>query len=279
MGPVDYGDALGRFGRRIQVLRAERRMTQEQMAERIGVSVEHISYLERGERAPSFETILTLARALNVSVPYLMHINQDETSADFLAELPAAPGPPALVESVEDAITTREERQSDIARLRSALQGVQDLQQLAREYAIADIFQDNGGKVLECLILLGLRTSPGREGNDAVDADGHEYELKTINAAKSTQVTTHHHLNRDILRKYRAVRAWYFAVYDNIQLTEIYRVLPSALEPKFREWEDRLNAGAGPLNNPKIPLSLVRRAGELVYPRLDETSRPSQNPS
>jgi len=276
---VDYDDALGRFGRRVQALRAERRITQEQMAERIDVSVEHVSYLERGDRAPSFETILGLARALDVSVSYLMNIDRNEASVDFLADLPTAPAPPALVEPVENAITTQEERQSDIARLRSALQGVQELQHLAREYEIADIFQDNGGKVLECLILLGLRTSPGREGNDAVDADGHEYELKTVNAAKSTQVTTHHHLNRDILSKYRAVRAWYFAVYDNIQLTEIYRVLPSALEPKFREWDERLSTGSGPLNNPKIPLSLIKRVGDLVYPRRDGTNRPPQDPS
>jgi transcriptional regulator with XRE-family HTH domain len=153
MGLVGYDDALGRFGRRVQVLRGERRITQEQMAERIDVSVEHISYLERGVRAPSFETILRLARALDVSVPYLMNIDQNETSADFLAELPAAAAPSALVQPVEDAITTRDERQSDITRLRSALHGVQELQQLARDYAIADIFQDNGGKVLECLIL------------------------------------------------------------------------------------------------------------------------------
>jgi len=41
-------------------------------------------------------------------------------------------------------------------------------------------FQDNGGKVLQVLILLGLRISSGREGNDAIDAEDNEYELKQL---------------------------------------------------------------------------------------------------
>lgn len=83
-----------------------------------------------------------------------------------------------------------------------------------------DIFQDNGGKVLQVLILLGLKILPGREGNDAIDAEGNEYELKTIKRSlnKNAGVTTHHHLNRYILAKYRAVKAWYIAIYEGIEL-------------------------------------------------------------
>lgn len=75
------------------------------------------------------------------------------------------------------------------------------MQNLANEYGITDIFQDNGGKTLQLLILLGLRISPGREGNDAIDGEGKEYELKTINISlnRSGGVTTHHHLNQIIL--------------------------------------------------------------------------------
>jgi transcriptional regulator with XRE-family HTH domain len=41
-------------------------MTQEQLAEAIGVSVDLISNIERGVNAPSFKTIEKLSQTLNV---------------------------------------------------------------------------------------------------------------------------------------------------------------------------------------------------------------------
>ena len=160
--------------------------------------------------------------------------------------------------------------ESDLERLERALGACQDLQNLALKYGIGDIFQDNGGKVLQTLILLGLKIVPGREGNDAFDDVGNEYELKTLNVSlgKSRGVTTHHHLNLIILAKYRAVHAWYIALYEGIILQEIYRLTPDELEPIFQVWEARIVAG-GPsasLNNPKIPIRFVREKGTRVYP-------------
>lgn len=146
---------------------------------------------------------------------------------------------------------------------------MRELQDLAQEYGIDDIFQDNGAKVLQTMIKLGLKGIVGREGNDAVDAEGNEYELKTLNVSlgRSRGITTHHHLNLGILAKYRAVHAWYIALYEGIALKEIYRLTPQALDPIFRVWEDRLRAsGDRPLNNPKIPIRFVREYGTLVYP-------------
>ena len=263
-----HEEAKQLFGKRIQALRKERRVTQEQLAERLNKSIEHISYIERGERAPSFETILDIAEALEVSVPYLMNIiPQAEVSTSFLAELQTPAVPPSLVEPVEEPINTKKERRSDLERLQTALEAIRELQSLANEYGINDVFQDNGGKVLQVLILLGLRVSLGREGNDAVDAAANEYELKTINKLLSKSVTTHHHLNLDILAKYRAVKAWYIAVYEGIVLKAIYKVNSASLEPKFSHWESRILGGMESINNPKIPLGLIEREGELVYPK------------
>lgn len=78
---------------------------------------------------------------------------------------------------------TTELEESDLQRLERALAACQDLPDLALKYGIGDIFQDNGGKVLQTLIVLGLKVVPGREGNDAVDEDGNEYELKTLNVS------------------------------------------------------------------------------------------------
>lgn len=268
MAVEKYAEAKQLFGERVQALRKERRITQEQLAERLNKSVEHISYIERGERAPSFETILDIAEALEVSVPYLMNVtSQVDVSTSFLTELQTPVVASALVEPVEEPINTTKERRSDLERLQTALAAIQELQSLANEYGINDVFQDNRGKVLQVLILLGLRISPGREGNDAIDAEENEYELKTINRLLSRSVTTHHHLNLDILAKYRAVRAWYIAVYEGIVLKAIYKVDSASLEPKFSYWESRIRGGMESINNPKIPLGLIEREGELVYPK------------
>lgn len=162
-----------------------------------------------------------------------------------------------------------EDAESDLIRLERALRACQELQDLATKYGINDIFQDNGGKVLQTLIILGLRVYPSREGNDAVDDEGNEYELKTLNVSlgASRGVTTHHHLNLGILAKYRSVRAWYIALYEGIILQQIYRLTPDELAPVFQAWEQRLIAnGNAPLNNPKIPIRFVRDHGMLVYP-------------
>ena len=271
MNSERYEEAKRLFGDRVQALRRERGITQEQLAESIDKSIEHISYIERGERAPSFETILDIAEALEVSVPYLMNVTpQTEISINFLTELQTPVVPPSLVEPVEEPVNTTKERRSDLERLQTALDAIQELQILATEYGINDVFQDNGGKVLQVLILLGLRISPGREGNDAIDAEGNEYELKTINKLLSRSVTTHYHLNLDILAKYRTVKAWYIAVYEGIILKAIYKIPPALLETKFSYWESRIVGGMESINNPKIPLGLIEKAGELVYPKQNE---------
>ncbi|HEX8353735.1 MAG TPA: hypothetical protein VF611_12590 [Pyrinomonadaceae bacterium] len=141
-------------------------------------------------------------------------------------------------------------------------------QELASKHGIHDIFQDNGGKLLQVLLVLGLKALPGREGNDAVDDEGNEYELKSVNTRLTKTFSTHHHMNPAIIAKYRKV-GWFFAVYESIELKAIYRLTPAALEPFFAKWEEKLGAGSTHLNNPKIPLKFVAENGELFY-KVDE---------
>jgi transcriptional regulator with XRE-family HTH domain len=60
------------LGLRMQAFRLERRLTQEQLAEKLGRSVETISNLERGISMPSNATLDRLARALDVSINDLL---------------------------------------------------------------------------------------------------------------------------------------------------------------------------------------------------------------
>lgn len=154
---------------------------------------------------------------------------------------------------------------ADKATLDKILPAVQEYQRLATKHGIKDIFQDNGGKLLQVVLTLGLTVLPGREGNDAKDESGKEYELKSVNIDLQKQVTTHHHLNPTIIAKYRAVD-WIFAVYRNIELIAIYMLTPADLEPLFSRWEQRWHATGGrDINNPKIPLDFVVKHGKLLH--------------
>lgn len=59
------------FGKRLQYLRISARITQEQLADKVGVTIESISNIERGIHGPSFDTLEKIADALHVSVMHL----------------------------------------------------------------------------------------------------------------------------------------------------------------------------------------------------------------
>ena len=69
----------------------------------------------------------------------------------------------------------------DSAKLRDLMPCIRELQRLASSHGIDDIFQDNGGKILQIILSTGLTILAGREGNDARDENGREYELKSVN--------------------------------------------------------------------------------------------------
>ena len=57
-----------RLGRRIQRIRKEKGLTQEKLAEDIGVSTTWLGYIETGYRRPNLKMIYRIARALGVKV-------------------------------------------------------------------------------------------------------------------------------------------------------------------------------------------------------------------
>jgi hypothetical protein len=159
---------------------------------------------------------------------------------------------------------------ADVKLLKKLFPAVREYQKLAMKHGIPDIFQDNGGKILQVCLVLGLIVLQSREGNDAVDSDGNEYELKTVNLLRTDQFTTHHHLNPVIIEKYRKVD-WIFATYEAIELKEIYRLKPKAMEYWYQRWNEKWVAdGNKDINNPKVPLSYVRKHGELLYSGVGE---------
>ena len=60
------------IGKNLRTYRKQRTLTQEQLAERAGLSPNYIGILERGEKLPSLETLLTLLNQLNVSADMVL---------------------------------------------------------------------------------------------------------------------------------------------------------------------------------------------------------------
>ena len=118
---------------------------------------------------------------------------------------------------------------------------------------------------MQVLLITGLKVSPGREGNDAIDLQGNEYELKSVNILLTKSFSTHHHINPVIIAKYRKVD-WIFAVYKGIELQEIFLLKPDELESYYEKWENKWHGNGGKdINNPKIPLKFVREVGRQLY--------------
>jgi transcriptional regulator with XRE-family HTH domain len=55
-----------KFGAIVRKLREERGLTQDQLAERAGVSATYIGFIERGDNVPTLTIILQIASALKV---------------------------------------------------------------------------------------------------------------------------------------------------------------------------------------------------------------------
>ena len=75
------------LGARIKTLRRGRERTQEQLAERMGLSVNYVSRIERGLENPTLETLLGLAEALKVEPVELFTFDHEEPNPDRLRQL------------------------------------------------------------------------------------------------------------------------------------------------------------------------------------------------
>ena len=56
------------FGKRLLAIRQERRLTQEDFAELVGISVDVLSLIERGRNSPSFDVLEKLSKELKMPI-------------------------------------------------------------------------------------------------------------------------------------------------------------------------------------------------------------------
>lgn len=85
---VDYRD----IGSRIRAVRLDRKMTQEHLAEAVGVGVTHISHIETGNSIPSLQVMIDIINALGCSADELLCIEVEHARPlldSWLSELVA----------------------------------------------------------------------------------------------------------------------------------------------------------------------------------------------
>lgn len=75
---------LADFGERLKELRLQKKMSQTELADLVGLRYAHISRYENGGSMPSAEMLMKLSKALAVSVDYLLFgKKEDAVIADF----------------------------------------------------------------------------------------------------------------------------------------------------------------------------------------------------
>lgn len=224
---------LNTIAENILAFRKEKGVTQEDLATTAGIDRTYIGYIENSKHNVTLGMLIKIATALNVDFSDLLKPIEVET---------------------------------DIEKLNRLFPFIRQYQELAEDSnGINDVFQDNGGKLLQVLLITGLKDIPGREGNDAIDSNGNEYELKSVNINLTKSFSTHHHMNPTIIEKYRKVN-WIFAIYEGIELKEIYELTPENLESYYKGWLKKWkDDGNKDINNPKIPVQYVKDNGTLIY--------------
>ena len=144
---------LKNIARNIVSLRKQQGLSQDELAYKSGIDRTYMGYIENAKYNVTIGKLLSIAEVLKVTLNSLLENKQNANP---------------------DQITS-------IEKLNQLFPFVQAYQKLAESHGINDIFQDNGGKLLQVLLITGLEVIAGREGNDAVDKEGKEYELKSVN--------------------------------------------------------------------------------------------------
>ena len=65
------------FGEKLKSLRTSQKLTQQQLADRIGVAKSVVSYYESGDRYPSYDVLVKIERIFHTTTDYLLDVSKD----------------------------------------------------------------------------------------------------------------------------------------------------------------------------------------------------------
>ena len=66
------------FSEKLKTLRTTNRLSQRELADRVGVGKSQISYYENGERFPSADVLIKIADVFRVTTDYLLDISREK---------------------------------------------------------------------------------------------------------------------------------------------------------------------------------------------------------
>lgn len=66
-------------GEKLKALRTAKKMSQKELADRIGIAKSVVSFYESGDRSPSYDVLVKIARIFNVTTDYLLDVERERT--------------------------------------------------------------------------------------------------------------------------------------------------------------------------------------------------------
>lgn len=146
------------------------------------------------------------------------------------------------------------------------------LEEEANKIGIFNVFDDGGYRTLLLCTMFGLHVLPGKQGDDAVDSEGHTFELKTVNLKSGSGmfkenypgVGTAHSLSEANIARYQKTTGWIIGVFIGNTPIEVWQVDSKYFDLLFQRLGQKVAANRG-TNNPKIPFKLIRRHGKRIY--------------
>lgn len=79
------------IGKKIKEIRISLGLTQQQLADKIGISMDYLGNIERGERTPGIKSFVRIADSLDISLDYLLrdkeNFGEDEVNKEIQSVL------------------------------------------------------------------------------------------------------------------------------------------------------------------------------------------------
>jgi len=113
------------FAKRLKILRTEKKWSQAELAEKIGIGTHVISRYENGKIMPAAEKIMRIAEIFDVSCDYLLFENA--TRKSFRLDNPE------LSKRMIDIVSLNDEDRGSLFHMLDALLAKEKLKALARE--------------------------------------------------------------------------------------------------------------------------------------------------
>lgn len=71
--PKTTSETLKSLGKKVQKLRQEQNLTQEELAHQLGISRVYMGYIEQGRESPSLKLLMKISRKFKMRVEDLFH--------------------------------------------------------------------------------------------------------------------------------------------------------------------------------------------------------------